>query len=238
MRHIFLAASTLALLAAPAFADEDDTRGTLTLSAQAELAVEPEFASLSGGVESRGDTAAAAVRANANAMDQVMSSLRRAGIAGNDLQTTRLSVTPEYEWIENRSQRRLTGYIARNTVTARIRELDETGDVIDAMVSAGANTIDSLTFGADDVAEAMDEARSNALERLLEKASLFASATGQELCGINHLREGQARTPVQPYDDLAFRAEASLMDSATPIAAGELSLSATVSAEFCIRPAD
>ena len=226
-----LAAATLT--ASPALA-QDEERPTLSLSATAEVMIEPEFASVRSGVEITAPTAQAAMRENADLMSGVMSALRRAGVADRDLQTSNLTVQPVYEWINERSERRLTGYRARNIVTARVRELDEVGEVIDAMVGAGANNIEGVSFGAEDTAEDMDEARRMAVARLLEKAELFAGAAGLELCGIRSMSESSNR-PAPMYANVMMARESGGAD--TPVAAGELTLSATVTAGFCIRPA-
>ena len=206
---------------------------TLTLSASADLQIAPEFATIRSGVVSRADSAEQAVRENGNAMSGVFAALRREGIADSDMQTANLSVSPVYTnpRYDSGEQRRIIGYEARNTVSAKVRDLTDVGEVLDAMVRAGANNIEGITFGAEDTADAMDEARRMAVARLLEKAELFADAAGQNLCGIRRLAENFSRP--QFANAVATRSFAE--DSATPIAAGSLTLTATVNADFCIE---
>jgi len=186
------------------------------------------------GVVTRAETAEAAVRANANAMSQAFTALRRAGVAENDMQTARLSVSPVYDNRREEGGTRLEiiGYEARNTVSARVRDTGDVGEVIDAMVTAGANSIDSVSFGAEDTDEAMDTARREAIADLLEKAELFADAAGFELCGIRRMSEGGS-VPQPVFEARTF---GMFEDAAapTPVAAGQLTLTATVSADFCI----
>ncbi|WP_291845004.1 SIMPL domain-containing protein, partial [Maricaulis sp.] len=194
--------------------------------------IAPEFASVSSGVVSRAETAQAAVRANAQAMSRVFDALRRAGVGSDDMQTAQLTVSPVYADRRQPNQIELTiiGYEARNQVSAKVRDTGRVGQVIDAMVSAGANNINGVTFGADNTDDALNSARRNAIAALLAKAELFADAAGFELCGIRRMGESSYRP--QPIYETRMM---SLDDSAsTPIAAGELSLTATVSADFCI----
>jgi uncharacterized protein len=231
-----LLVSTIALAglaAAPASAQMNQPLPTLSLSASAEVNLAPEFATVSSGVVSRGETAQAAVRQNAQTMNAVFGALRRAGVSAEHMQTSNLSVSPVYaeRRTNNQVERDIIGYEVRNTVTARVTDTTRVGQVIDAMVEAGANNINDVSFGAEDTADEMDEARRNAIAALLAKAELFADAAGFELCGIRSMSENSFSP--QP---VSARMESMMMADAapTPVAAGQLTLSATVNADFCI----
>ena len=230
---LLMSSSTLAMAQeAPAF------QPTLSLTASAHAEVEPDFASVSSGVVTRADTARAALAANSEMMDRVFAALRRAGIDRSDMQTSQLSVSPVYsERRPNQSTyvREIIGYEARNTVSAKVVEIERLGRVIDAMAEAGANNIHGVSFGAEDTQDAMDQARRDAVARLMSLANLYAEAGGFELCGIRHMNEGHSIQP-RPmlYESDMLSATASRMAAAPPIAAGELSLTASVSATFCI----
>lgn len=212
---------------------------TLALSATAEIQMEPQFVMINAGVETRADTAAAALEENSQMMQRVFAALRRAGLEDEDLQTANLNVQPVYEWISDNRTRVLRGYSATNTVAARVRDTDSFGGVVDAMVRAGANNINSITFGADDTADQMDEARRQAVARLIEKAELFADAAGVELCGIRTMNEQtaypRAMAPMANVVVTGSRMAQESFSADAPIAAGELTLRATVNATFCIE---
>jgi uncharacterized protein YggE len=232
MLRALIASTALITCATPALAQVATPAPTLSLSATAQIKIDPEYAAITSGVVIRADSAQLAVRNNSAAMSQVFSSLRRAGIAEADMQTTNLSVRPVYSnnSYNNNEERRIIAYEARNTVTAKVRDLNDVGRVIDAMVTAGANNIEGINFGAEDTAEAMDDARRLAVTRLMEKADLFADAAGFELCGITRMSESSARP--QFANAMASRSFAEGAD--TPVAAGTLTLSASVNADFCI----
>ena len=233
LRTLLVSSALMAASAVPAFAQAAEQQPTLSLSASADVRVDPEFASVSSGVVTRAETAQAAVRANADAMSGVFQSLRRAGVDSDDMQTSQLSVSPVYADRREPGQIELNiiGYEARNTVTAKVRDTDRVGQVIDAMVAAGANNINSVSFGAENTDEALNQARRNAIASLLDKAALFADAGGFELCGIRRMGEDYARAP-QPVMMSARFAEDS--GASTPVSAGQLTLTASVNADFCI----
>ncbi|RKR00340.1 SIMPL domain-containing protein [Maricaulis maris] len=232
IRTLITSTALAATLCLPAFAQAQESEPTLSLSESATVQIAPEFATVSSGVVTRADTAQAAVRANADAMSQVFAALRRAGVDSDDMQTAQLSVSPVYADRRQPNQVELTiiGYEARNQVSAKVRDTARVGQVIDAMVSAGANNINGVTFGAEETGDALNSARREAIAALLSKAELFADAAGFELCGIRRMGESNYR-PQPVYES---RMMAMSDGASTPVAAGELTLTATVSADFCI----
>jgi len=232
MIRTLLASTALIAASGSALAQTSESEPTLSLSADAQVQVEPDYAQVSSGVVSRAATAREALAENAETMQRVFTALRSAGVERNDMQTSQLSVTPVYS--EYRAdqpyQREIIGYEARNTVTARIDDTDRLGRMIDAMVEAGANNVNNVSFGAEDTDAAMDQARREAIANLMERAALFADAGGFELCGIRRMSEGGNYQPVVMRMERSFAADA----VSSPVAAGELTLTASVSADFCI----
>jgi len=227
MIRALLASTALLLAASPALAEE--VNPTLSLSASSDVQVAPDYATVQSGVVTRAGTAQQAVQDNTRAMTAVFDALRRAGISGNDVQTSQLSVSPVYSDRREPETNDLTiiGYETRNTVSAKVRDTTRVGNVIDAMVTAGANNIQNVSFGAEDTSAAMDQARREAIISLLARANLFADAAGFELCGITRMSEDFAR-PAQPM--MMARMES----ASTPVAAGQLSITASINADFCI----
>ncbi len=230
-----VALALVALPAAPALAQETQPRiAEFSLSATGEVTLVPDQATVSVGVVSRGDTAAAALRANANSMDGVFRELRRAGIAERDIQTSQLSVNPVYsrQTRETSEPPRIVAYEARNTVTALVRHLDDVGPAIDAMFEAGANTLNGVNFSSSEAEDALDEARRAAVANLHARRDLYADAAGFEVVRLLNFSESGGGMP-RPVPMMARAEFAS--DAGTQIAAGELTISATVSATWEIE---
>ncbi|MEJ6790067.1 SIMPL domain-containing protein [Brevundimonas sp. BR2-1] len=198
-------------------------RPALNLSAYGEVKTAPDMATISFGVVTEATTAAEAMRLNAARMNEVMAALRRAGIAERDVQTSGLNLSAQYDYVQNEPPR-LRGYQANNRVTVIINDLDAVGTTADAVVAAGVNQIDGISFGLKDPTSAENQARQIAVRNLQSKASLYAQALGVQLGGIRSLSEGGGYAPRPPVLQYA-RAEMA-MDSAgsTPVAAGELTV--------------
>lgn len=232
---LLAAAAAAALLAgAPAFAQAETENSTLSLSATGEVQIAPDLAIVTGGVQTRADSAAAAVRANAEAMSRVFAALRRAGVAEADLQTTGLSVQPVYP--ENRDrygadESRITGYEASNQVSATLRDLDAVGVTIDALFAAGATTLDGVRFESTGAEAAQDEARRRAVARLGELRDLYAEAAGFEVVRLRAFSEAFDR-----YEAITVSgARLGGGGAPTPVAPGMLTVSANVSAVWEIE---
>src|SRR5262244_3604815 len=111
---LMLSTPSLALAEQAAPAGAPPILGTvLSFNADGLSTGQPDIATISLGVTTQGPNAAAAVTQNAQRMNALLDRLKRAGIAERDLQTSNISVNPQYEQRENQSPR-ITGYEANN----------------------------------------------------------------------------------------------------------------------------
>ena len=144
-------------------------RPALNLSAYGEVKAAPDMATLSFGVVTEAPTAADAMRQNAERMTQVVAALRRAGIAERNIQTSGLNLSAQYDYVENQPPR-LRGYQASNQVTVIVDDIAKVGSTADAVVGAGVNQINGISFGLKDPKAAGDQARRLAVRALQAKA--------------------------------------------------------------------
>ena len=223
------AGAALAQSAPASAADTLFKATTLNLSAGGEVARKPDMATITLGVQTDAPTAAEAMRLNAARMTQVIASLKKGGVADRDIQTSGLSLSPQYVYQENLPPR-LTGYQASNQVTLVVRDLTRLGQAVDAAVGAGASNVGGVAFGLQDSDAAEDAARLDAVKALQAKADLYARATGYRVARLVTLSEGGGYNPPAPMPIMAM----ARMDKAesTPVEAGELKVRIEVSATF------
>lgn len=219
-----LSAAVLLPAGGPSLA-QDKSPATIVVTGTGTVEAAPDIATLSIGVTTQGDTAAAAMAANSAAVDAVIARLTASGIAPRDMQTSNLSLFPV--WSDSSvSPPAMTSYTASNQLTVRVRDLATLGAVLDAAVTDGANTLNGLTFGLADPEPALDTARTEAVAAARSRAELLATAAGLKLGRIVMISEGGASTDPGPM----FRADASAMS--VPVAGGELGLSASVTVQY------
>ena len=126
-------------------------------------------------------------------------------------------------------QPQITGYMASNSLSVRVRELDRLGEILDLAMSDGANTLGGLQFGIEERAPLSDDAMRRAVADARRKAGILASEAGLTLGPVASIREAVAGGPEYPM----ARMEAA-MGSGVPVAAGELSVAVSVTVEFAI----
>lgn len=216
---VLMLSATLAL-PLPALAEEM-TPPMITVTGTGTVEAAPDIATLTIGVTTQGDTAAAALAANTTSLAAVMERLTAAGVEARDMQTSNLSLNPNWSGYDS-STPTISGYVAANMLTIRVRQLDGLGAVLDAAVEDGANTLNGLSFGLSDPDPVLNEARKEAVADARARAELLAAAAGVKLGRIVSISEAGAGPDPMPM----FRADASAAD--VPVAGGELGLSANV----------
>lgn len=211
----------------PAAADARFQATTLNLSAYGEVRTAPDMASIMLGVQSEAPSAAQALSANAEQMAHVMAALKRAGVADRDLQTSQLSVNPQYVYEQNKPPR-LTGYQASNQLTVTVHDLKRLGQTVDATVNAGATNVGAISFGLSDPTAASDAARLEAVKALQAKASLYAKALGHPVVRLVSLSEGGGGAMPPPPQPMVFASKR--MNAAdTAVSPGELTVRVDIS---------
>ncbi len=201
-----------------------DVQRTITVTGEGVVETNPDQATISLGVTSVADTAVAALAANSEAMTKMMAQLTAAGVAASDLQTSNLSLNPNWGSYGSSSSSEIDGYTASNLLNVRVRDLDALGEILDAAVTDGANTMNGITFGLSEPNPVMNEARSRAVADATSRAGVLAMAAGANLGPIVSITEGGTYPGPAPM----FRAEA----SSVPIATGELAMTASVTVTF------
>jgi uncharacterized protein YggE len=159
----------------------------------------PDVAIISAGVQTLKPTASAAIEDNAVLMERVRAALKRAGIADKDIQTSSISLNPEYRYADGQPPV-LTGYRASNSVNVKFRDLKRTGAILDALVAQGANQINGPNLTIDKPEQAQDEARLKAIADGRARAELYARSLGMRVVRILSISEsGSFVRPPMPY---------------------------------------
>jgi uncharacterized protein len=199
----------------------------VTVTGEATVAVAPDSAMIRIGVSSQDKTAREASDANARQMTAVLAAIKSNNIADRDIQTSRLSLQPQYD--PNKSgTARLTGFQATNQVTVRIRDIGNLAAVLDSAISAGANEMSGIEFIVSEQSKLLDRARDDAIADAHRKAELYAKAAGSKLGHVIAISEEGSAPPPRPMQ--ALRA------GAVPISPGEQTLRAAVTVSYELTP--
>jgi uncharacterized protein YggE len=240
-RELFIAMAGLALLGLALVGCESQDTITVTPAGQAEgISVSgsgsafgaPDVAVLQMGVSVLKPSVKEAREEAASAMQDVLDSMKDNGIDDDDIQTTHFSVYAEYDYRNDRQE--LRGFRVTNIVTAKLRDIDKTGDVLDDVIEAGGDLVEvqSVSFTIDDPDELRKEARAEAVDDARQKAETLADLVGVKLGKPLAISESSGAMPIsyRAVDELEAAPEAP-----TPIEVGELEVSIDVQIVYAIE---
>jgi len=196
----------------------------VTVTGEGTVAAAPDSAVIRLGVSSQGKTARAASDANAREMTVVLAAIKESGVADRDIQTTTLSLQPQYD-PNKTGAARLIGFQANNQVTVKIRDVARLPSVLDRAIAGGANEMSGVEFIVSEQGKLLDKARIEAIADARRKAELYATAAGMKIGRVMAISEDGSAPPQRAFQ--ALRAGA-----AAPLAPGEQTLRAVVTVSF------
>lgn len=201
----------------------------ISVTASGEASLAPDTALVTFAVTASGKELAP-LRADVNARSSaVLAAVRESGVGEGDLDAPDVTIEPQYD---HRRGQRLTGYRVARNVTARVRDLERLGDVLDGIVKAGANEVHGAQMTASDPSAADHAALAAAVAAARRKAEVLARSAGVKLGSVGRIEEeGGWSGPPQPM----FRmAAAEAADAATEVVAGDLTVNRQIRVWFGI----
>ena len=231
MKHLSYSAAAAAILFVTTASAQVAPTPMISVTGEASISVPPDLAVIDGGVTSEAKTAREASEANNVAMGKVLLALKSAGIAEKDIQTSRLSLQPQYVQQTKPGPNVISGYRASNRVTIKLRDITKVAATIDTLVSSGANEIGGIDFTVEKASRLLDDARTQAIADARRKAEIYAAAAGVTLGAPLSVSEGGASGP-----PVVFGKMRAAMAPA-PVAQGEETLQITVNVSWAFKPA-
>ncbi len=207
---------------------------TITVVGQGSVSVKPDIAQVSIGVETTAETVSQAVKDNKTQMESIMDALTKAGIAEKDIQTTNFSIQfdryPEPRPVGTETAEAQPQYRVSNMVQVTIRDLDTVSDILDTVISAGANNIWGVNFSLDNPDSAQADARTKAVEDAKARAGALAELNGVTLGPVMAVSEVISGSPSPVVMERAALASG----GAGPISPGELEIGYQVQVTYFI----
>ena len=203
---------------------------TLNVNGVGQVSIVPDVAYLGIGVHTETDRASDAVSKNSAETKRVIQALMDAGVAEKDIQTNYFSIWPidQYDPMTGMSTGEKT-YVADNTLYVTMRDLDNLGSLLDDVIAAGANTINSILFDVADKESVMADAREAALANAKTQAEELAALADISLGEIQNI-SFYDNVPYPVYDN-----SYGMGGGGVPDQPGELTLQVTVSMTYSIK---
>ena len=205
----------------------------LSVTGNGSVMLTPDVAYINIGVHTELASASEAVSANNAQTQKVIDALKNSGVEAKDIHTTNFSIYPNAQYDPQTNQKTGTTYVVDNTVNVTVRDLSKLGATLDATVSAGANSVNSIQFDLADKTEALKQARDEAVKDAQTQAKELAAAAGISLGpvqSVNFYNSVPTPTAMALGKGGGGGAEA-----AVPIQSGQLTLTVTVNMSYEIR---
>lgn len=163
----------------------------ITVIGSGEASVQPDVAVILVGVQTTDESASEVLTQNSEQMQELIDTLTEAGVEAADIRTQSVQLFPVYEnqGPTETGQPDISGYTAANTVSVRVEDLDQVGELLDSAVQAGGNRIDGITFETSDSVDALEQARELAMENAQAKAEHLASLANARLGAVTNIQE-------------------------------------------------
>ena len=207
---------------------------TVSVTGSGSANLVPDIAYIYLGVHTEKPSASDAVDENNAQTQKMIEALKDFGIAAKDIRTTNFSIWPQerYDQFTGTPTGEKT-YIVDNTVYVTVRDLDKLGDLLDTVVAAGANTVNSIQFDVADKTEALKDARAEAVKNAAEQAKELTDAAGVKLGDVQSI--GFYDSSPYPVYDGKGGGGADLAAAEVPIQPGQLTFTVSVNVTYEIK---
>jgi uncharacterized protein YggE len=231
---LFKIVLVLCLLATFAMAEDKPSARFVRVAGTAEVKVVPDQAVIAIGVEKQDPSASAAKHAEDVAARRILSTLTANGVDEKDVQTTYLSLRPETTYLK---KVRVAYFVDQQTMTITVRNLAKLDSLLESLIKAGGNHIDSISYETSDLRKYRDQARELAVKAAREKAEALAKALGQRIGKAQSIEEMPEENDRSPYVLSNTLIQAGMVDVRTraagpATAAGQNTILASVTVSF------
>ncbi len=224
-------AFALFILAGLTLAEDKVPSRVVRVVGTAEVKVAPDQAVLELGVEKQSASARMAKKSADAAARSILASLHANGVDENDIQTTFLSLQPQFNY---KKGMRIAYFTAEQTITVTVRDITKLDTLLESLIKAGGNRIDSIQYETSDLRKYRDQARDLAVKAAREKAEALAKALGQEIGKAYSIEEVPESNNEYAwgYASNVSRETMGLRPSGPTTAAGQKTVSASVTVSF------
>jgi uncharacterized protein YggE len=192
----------------------------------------PDRAFVVAAVETRARDPKEAQAQNAKTMTAVQRRVADLGLAKDAVRTLGYNIQQEFDFTNGRRVPR--GYVARNAVEVRIDALERVGELLDAVVQAGATNISGVRFDLKDRAAAEREALQQAVADARARAEAAAAGVGRTIDRVLRIDDTRREAP-RPMPRAMMAREAAPADVATPVEPGEIEIHAQATLTVSIK---
>lgn len=211
----------------------------ISVTGTATTSVDPDLLVIQFGVETQEMTAKEALESNSQLMTNVVDSIMSIGVTEDELSTSRLNISPVYEYDtepQGKRSQKLVGYRVSNILMVETENMDLAANIIDSAVAAGVNRVDSVSFTLSPPTQMQikDDLLEDAILNAKSKAEKALAPLDHKIIGVKSVSLSEFRIPYPvPVYDFAM-AEGAAVKSSTPVFTSEQDVTTSASVVFLI----
>lgn len=209
---------------------------SISVSGEAKVYVKPDMASITFSISELADNSKNALEKTNTKINQIIQILTSQGIDSKDIQTSQLSINPEYDYLVDRSV--LKGQRATVSLSVKIKGIDNSATkastVIDEVAKVENVQIGSIIFDLENKDSAIKDARAKAFEKAKVKATELSSLSSVNLLDPVSIVDNSSSIESTPILYSARSALAADSASGTSLSSGELAVSVSLQVIFGI----
>ena len=213
-----------------------DLRDTITVTGNADLSVQPDQAEIYLSITTESANAKDAQDKNRETSNKVIDTLKNSGVKGVDIETSGYNLGKKTRWDETQKRYVDDGYSLVHTLKVTTTNLEGSGKIVDAAVLAGANGVESVSFGL--TKESQKKLQTQALMKATEdarsEAQSIASSLGVSLGKVTSVQETNFYYTPYKYDLVALSAGGADAPAPTTISPQKVDVTSRVDAVYLI----
>jgi uncharacterized protein YggE len=235
LRKIAILVTALTLIGGAALSLPADAATTatryVTVNSEGSIKVTPDSVRLNANVSVVAGSNKDALAKTSTSAAAVRAALTKSGIAKGDIATASITVYPEYNYTQDKGSV-LVGYRGSQSFVVTIKNAENAGAVVDAVVAAGGDDlqIQGVTPFVLDSSNATESARANAVKNAKAKATSYAKLLGTKLGRVNYLVENSSPVNYPPMMAMAKSADS----SATVVDLGQQDVTVSITIQWAL----
>lgn len=185
---------------------------SISVTGDGEVTAIPDIATVTFTVRESAKTVPEAQKLAEAKITKGLADIAALGVDKKDTKTLSYTVNPKYEsqqtgycngYVCPPSKTIVTGYEVTESVSIKVRKVDQAGEVIGVLGKANITEIAGPDFTVDDMDKAQADAKALAIKKAQDKAEVTAKALGVSLGAITQFSEDNGG-----YSPMAYRSDA------------------------------
>ncbi len=204
----------------------------ISVSGEGKVTVVPDYVNIVIAVETKGNTAVDVKKQNDEKVDAVIKYIKKMNIAKEDYQTQRVSLNPQYDYEKKKNY-----FNATQSIKITLRDLNKYDQMMEGLVNAGVNQINSIEFKSTQMKKHESEARKLAMQDARTKADDFLSVTDQKIVKIFSISDNSQPVyyPRAMYSAVAMEKSMDSFSGNETLAVGEINITANVNVSYILN---